>query len=268
MIRGVFIAVWIVVASAATAAGQLLSDPKMTMPLPLEERNRKEIVTGKIEITTPVTRSLTDFLAITDTLKSDIANTDILQVEGLGISFRVQVERDSVFYRERNVLQLESRIAPFQTFEYDVTGLSADSVASVAHALRRMPSEGGRLYNSDQNCISYALESVFLFHGIDPRPFFANRSRPDSFRDLDAILDRFFVREETLRSADSHTAQLIIIRNTAGEPVHAFFSMQGRYWSKNGLFPYTSYTAPQLVIDRYAGGGRIEVFRLDSLALR
>lgn len=266
-------------AGVVPVAGQLLPDPLSTMPLRIEDRSIKDLVTNKIEITVPQTHSLTDWFTIVDTLDSDIKQTDIWQVEGLGLKFHVRAIRDSILDPDQNILSIESHIFPFRRFQYDVTGLDTDSIASVARALRSMPSEEGKLYNSDQNCISYALENIFLFHGIDPQPFFSNSTMPHTFDDLKEILDNFFVLEEiinatyrrAIKRSDILAAnnRFIVIRNQAGEPVHAFFTMQDRYWSKNGLFPYTSYTTPLPVIGAYGvDGSTVEVFRFDPSKLQ
>ena len=246
-----------------------------------EDRANPNFSVGKIEIDVPLTDALTNYFQVVDTLESN-NEQDLIRVEVMGISFGLYVQKDSIRRHSawgRDVLHLESRVSPYMLWEYDITGMSPDSVEWLTRELRNKPYDLPVLRGSVQNCFSYALECVFRLHGIDPEPFFFQRSSLTVFEDMDMMLDRFFIltdsldvsgKKELRKLKESETlareVELIVFRNPAGDPMHAFVNWGGKAWTKNGMAPYTSVTPYDVVYTyHYAGKPSGEFFRTGSV---
>ncbi len=227
------------------------------------EKQQKGFAMGKINITTPLEKSLQDYFQITDTLDFLHNQWDLVKVEGSDFHFTLTIHRDSTVVKvgdKKRIIQ-ESRIPPYPLWRYDLTSLDTCELDMVSRKLREMPYDTIVLRQTFQACISYALEGIFNSHGIDSEPFFFRRSNPSEMNDLEVILDNMFVKVETLpnirrrtlrRSQYLHENQVFILfRNFRGEPLHACFNLKERTWTKNGKGPFTSHLTPFPVIDTY-----------------
>jgi hypothetical protein len=226
---------------------------------------------GKVAISNPLTKSLKDYFQITDTIDFVQNGSDLVEVEGFNFQFNMKIQRDSIVYKSgsRQILLLESRISPYQSWRYDITNLSCIELATVIQELREKPYHKPVLgTSSNQSCISYALEGIFRSHGINPEPFFFRRSSIANHNDVEAILKNLFVKVETLdnikrntlrKSNSLHEEQVFILfRNIQGEPMHACINLDGRIWTKNGYMPYMSHSSLQPVIETYNGKKHIK----------
>lgn len=236
------------------------------MPELLFKRKLKSengFVMGKIDITTPMDKSLASYFQIKDTLDSTHNDWNLVRVEGLGFQFTLRIHRDSVVVETggRKLLIQESRIPPYPLWTYDITSLNADERARISGELREMPYDTLVLRQAFQTCISYAIESIFRSHGIETEPFFFRRSVQAEADDLEKILQNLFVKVETLDNVRKSTLKrskylyadqvFILFRNIQGKPIHAFCNLKGRSWTKNGMSPYASFPTPLPVIDSY-----------------
>lgn len=238
--------------------------------LPKEETQNRGFAVGKIEITSSERKSLQDYFQIADTIDANDKEFDLVEVEGVGIRFRLKILRDSVVYQsgDKQMLLVESRIPPYQFWRYDITSLNDSGLMAVSQELREKPYSNRVLQRAYQNCFSYALEGIFRSYGIDPEPFFFRRSNIAGYDHWDVILKTLFVKTETLDNVKSKTLKnsknlnadqvLLLFRNYRGEPIHACFNLYGRTWTKNGMFPYTSYPTPDAVIDSYNSQNKIK----------
>jgi len=264
-----------------SVVGQLM--PEMIL-LSKADKQNKEIAVGKIDIATPMNKSLNDYFQIIDTIDLINKEIDLVNIEGCNSLFKLKIHRDSITFKygDKQILSLESRIPPYQTWLYDITNLKDVDLASVSQELRKKPYDNSELSDAFQSCISYALEGIFRSYGINPEPFFFRRSNLAEKNDLEAILKNLFVRVETLDNIKKKTLKnsnflfedqvLILFRNYKGEPIHACFNLYGRTWTKNGMAPYTSHTSPGFVIDSYyskdpnfklSSVSRLEIYRLN-----
>lgn len=242
------------------AQGQLVPEWMLVDP---SEKQIEGFGMGKINISTPSDKSLKDYFQLTDTLEFFDNQQDVVRVKGLDFQFNVRMQRDSaiVSVGDKQRLIVESNIPPYPLWQYDYSEMNHRELASLSQELREMPYDTLVLRQGFQTCVSYALEGIFLSHGIDPEPFFFRRSVPASYDDFESILENLFIKVETLgnvrkrtlrRSEYLHEDQVFILfRNTLGEPMHACFNLNGRTWTKNGMSPYTSHLTPYPVIDSY-----------------
>lgn len=227
------------------------------------EKQIKGFKPGKIDITTLLDKSLKDYFKITDTLDSSHNQWDVLQVEGFDFQFTLRIHRDSAIVKVggKPVLMQESHIPPYPLWTYDISTLADDELAIISLKLREMAYDTIVLRQAFQTCISYAFESIFLSHGIDPEPFFFRRSVPAEADDVEKILENLFIKVETLDNIRRRTLNrskylyddqvFILFRDLRGEPMHACFNLKGRTWTKNGIRPFTSHLTPLPVIDNY-----------------
>jgi len=245
---------------AQSAKCQLM--PEMVLKPSKDEQN-KEYAVGKVAITTPLSKSLNDYFQIVDTIDLIHNEQYLVKVEGLNFQFNLRIHRDSnVFNHERKkILQIESRISPYQSWNYDITNLNIIELASVSQELREKSYDKPVLSTAFQSCISYALEGIFRSNGINPESFFFRRSGIAKYNDTEAILKHLFIKVETLDNVKNKTIRkskklyeeqvLILFRNNSGNPIHACFNLNGRTWTKNGMMPYSSIPSPRHVIDSY-----------------
>jgi len=237
------------------------------MPEPLyfgkTEKQIKGFKPGKIDITTSLDKSLKDYFKITDTLDFSHNQWDLVKVEGFDFQFTLRIHRDSAIVKVggKPVLIQESQIPPYPLWAYDINSIAADELAMISLKLREMAYDTLVLRQAFQTCISYAFESIFRSHGIDPEPFFFRRSVLAETDETEKILEYLFVKIETLDNVRRRTLKrskylneeqvFILFRNSRGEPMHACFNLQGRTWTKNGISPFTSHLTPIPVIDNY-----------------
>lgn len=255
-----------------SVVGQLI--PEIIL-LSKKDKQSKEIAVGKIDVSTPMRKSLNDYFQIIDSINLISNESDLVNIKGCNFLFKLKIHRDSITFKYGNkqILSIESQIPPFQTWQYDITNLNNDDFASVSKELRKKPYDNPVLCNAFQNCISYALEGIFRSYGINPEPFFFRRSNLAEENDLEVILKNLFVRVETLDNIKKKTLKnskflfedqvLILFRNYKGEPIHACFNLYGRTWTKNGMEPYTSFTSPDFVINSY--NSKDSDFKLSSV---
>ncbi|WNB18311.1 hypothetical protein [Marivirga arenosa] len=256
-----------------SAQSQLNSE---ILVVPKKEIQKENFAVGKIDITTPLNKSLKDYLQITDTIDLINNKIDVLKIEGLLFSFAIKIHRDSTiseFGNKRNLYQ-ESKFSPYQLWNYDITNLNSTELRSVAQALNEKRYDTIVLRNAYQTCISYSLESIFRSHGIDPEPYFFRRSVIPDFTDTNTILKQMFIHIETLQNLQVQTLKksknlwknqiIILFRNESGNPIHACFNLYGRTWTKNGLLPYFSYSSPYSVIETYNSATSIEIYQLNE----
>jgi len=247
-----------------------------------DENRHKKIERIPREIL-PITDSLSRYFYLADTLGTLRGEVDTVLVKGNNIHFYLKMFKDSVRFNleGRDILGIESRISPFHFWRYDVTGLAADSIFVISHELRNKPYDYSELRDAVfQNCISYALEGVFICHGIDSTPFFTPRSVPATFDDLEILLEHFFEMTDTLDVSTPRAFRalkqsetlakervFILFRDESNAPIHAFFNLNGKAWTKNGIRPYLSMRPIDVVEtyyhpDKSGGVRRIEIYRL------
>lgn len=261
MTRKIFCIICFLFFFSYAGKGQLLTEQIL---LPKQEKQNEEIVVGKIEISDSLNKSLNEYFQISDTIDTSDNETDLVEIEGFDFKFKLKIERDSFIYKSGNkqILHMESRIPPYQSWRYDITNLHDNSLNSVSQELREKPYDISVLRQAPQTCISYALEGIFRSYGINPEPFFFRRSVVASFEDVEVILKQLFIKNETLDNVKTRTLKksenlcaeqvLILFRNCLGEPIHACFNLHGRTWTKNGgIMPYTSHSSPYSVIAIY-----------------
>lgn len=249
------------------------------------EKQQKGFAIGKINITTPLEKSLKNYFQITDTL--DLHNEWVsVKVKGFDFQFTLTIHRDSTIVKSGNRKRMiqEGRIPPYPVWYYDITSIDTLELDRISRKLREMPYDTIVLRQAFQACISYALEGIFNSYGIDSEPFFFRRSNLAEKKDLEVILDKMFVKVETLPDIRRKTLKsseylyknqvLILFRDYRGENIHACFNLQDRTWTKNGMSAFTSYPAPIPVIDIYNSkrdiksdtpGHRREFFTLGSV---
>lgn len=228
-----------------------------------EEKKQKGFAVGRIEEFTSVKKTLQNYLQITDTIESNHKQWDLVKIEGSDFEFVLRIHRDSVVVNvgEQRWIILESHSPPFPLFRYDVTSLDTDELKIISRELREMSYDTIVLRQAFQTCFSYSFESIIRSHGIDTEPIFFRRSVPAYVEDVETILEKLFVKIETIPDIRRRTLRrsehldsdqvLILFRNINGEPLHACFNLEGRTWTKNGNAPYTSHLSPFPVIDQY-----------------
>lgn len=235
-----------------------------------------DFTVGKVNLSTPIVKSLKDYFQIIDTIDFADNTTHIVKVEGCKFQFNLNIHRDSAVSEsgEKQILKLESRIAPFHLWEYNITGIGNTDLVLLSQELRNKPYDNLVLRTAYQTCISYALEGIFRSYGIDPEPFFFRRSAVAEFNDLEIILKSLFIKVETLENVKKRTLKkskklreeqlFILFRNSKGEPIHACFNLYGRTWTKNGMESYTSQPSPYCVIEKYNTKKKINSNNSDS----
>lgn len=226
---------------------QLIPDSVYNINIKPYRSNRvKGFKQEKLDKPYNITDSLSNYLKVTE-FKSFDEESYLLKYIGLGISVNIKEQKDSICFTSSNrkILKVISKISPFPTYYYDVTGLENDSINIISYNLRNRNYDRSSLLNAYQTCISYALENIFKYNGIDPYPIFCYKTMVHD-RDLDNItnvlLQKVLVFDK--KKADKQEIpdkSFILLKNSKGESLHACFYMDKRIWTKNGMFPYSSH---------------------------
>lgn len=181
----------------------------------------------------------------TDTLCCTVYNTQRL----------VRSIRDN---RKANIVRVESRIPPHSTFEALVEDMDETEIALLIDSMYRCKSKYDVLHNSLQTCISYAWECLFRTNGIDPEPVCFTRSVYPHMWQGDPFMDTFFTKGESYLVRKTNMKKVLLPEKSVlafydkdNSLLHAIFYMNHRIYSKNGLFPYTTYPNLTEVLKRY-----------------
>lgn len=202
---------------------------------------------------------------------------DILSFSGLGICIGIKMYKDSLVYTngDKVILIMNSHIPPFASFRYNVKGLDNDSIHKVSQYLRNLSYQDSVLFDARQTCISYAFENIFKYNGIEPAPIFSYRTMVND-KDLMHIIDKFLIKETCFDVKDKKLEKykfpektFILFYNKEGKHIHACYFMDGRIWSKNGNFPYTSYLHIQSILKYiYKETAKIEIYTFNQKAFK
>ncbi len=162
-----------------------------------------------------------------------------------------------------NGVQVESKVAPYATFDAAITDMGEEEITELVDSLYRRRSKHDLLVYAPQTCLSYAWECMFRTHGVDPEPICFNRSMYPVLAQGEAMLNIFCLPGETYEARQKVIGKValpeksvLIFRNKKGDLLHAAFYMNGRVYSKNGQMHYSIYDHISLLLDLYGRWGK------------
>lgn len=177
---------------------------------------------------------------------------------------------DTLCYKERKdfvldsvlgkkMLEVESRKAPYQRFEVEVSGLADSEIAALTDSMRQMKTTDV-LMNNEQTCIFYALNLLFDANGINPAPIITRNTTFTDGEQLNAFFNHILTlkgsypcKSRVIKKADLPDNCVLVFQNAYKQFIHAVYYRKdtGEYYTKNGFFPPIILTSIRPITERY-----------------
>ena len=177
---------------------------------------------------------------------------------------------DTLCYKERKdfvldsvlgkkMLEVESRKAPYQRFEVEVSGLADSEIAALTDSMRQMKTTDV-LMNNEQTCIFYALNLLFDDNGINPAPIITRNTTFTDGEQLNAFFNhiltlkgKYSCNSRVIKKADLPDNCVLVFQNAYKQFIHAVYYRKdtGEYYTKNGFFPPIILTSIRPITERY-----------------
>ena len=184
--------------------------------------------------------------------------------------YRAIFGHDTLCYKERKdfvldsvlgkkMLEVESRKAPYQRFEVEVSGLADSEIAALTDSMRQMKTTDV-LMNNEQTCIFYALNLLFDANGINPAPIITRNTTFTDGEQLNAFFNHILTlkgsypcKSRVIKKADLPDNCVLVFQNAYKQFIHAVYYRKdtGEYYTKNGFFPPIILTSIRPITERY-----------------
>ena len=184
--------------------------------------------------------------------------------------YRAIFGNDTLCYKERKdfvldsvlgkkMLEVESRKAPYQRFEVEVSGLADSEIAALTDSMRQMKTTDV-LMNNEQTCIFYALNLLFDANGINPAPIITRNTTFTDGEQLNAFFNHILTlkgnypcKNRMIKKADLPDNCVLVFQNAYKQFIHAVYYRKdtGEYYTKNGFFPPIILTSIRPITERY-----------------
>ena len=184
--------------------------------------------------------------------------------------YRAIFGNDTLCYKERKdfvldsvlgkkMLEVESRKAPYQRFEVEVSGLADSEIAALTDSMRQMKTTDV-LMNNEQTCIFYALNLLFDANGINPAPIITRNTTFTDGEQLNAFFNhiltlkgKYSCNSRVIKKADLPDNCVLVFQNAYKQFIHAVYYRKdiGEYYTKNGFFPPIILTSIRPITERY-----------------
>lgn len=184
--------------------------------------------------------------------------------------YRAIFGNDTLCYKERKdfvldsvlgkkMLEVESRKAPYQRFEVEVSGLADSEIAALTDSMRQMKTTDV-LMNNEQTCIFYALNLLFDANGINPAPIITRNTTFTDGEQLNAFFNhiltlkgKYSCNSRVIKKADLPDNCVLVFQNAYKQFIHAVYYRKdtGEYYTKNGFFPPVILTSIRPITERY-----------------
>lgn len=184
--------------------------------------------------------------------------------------YRAIFGNDTLCYKERKdfvldsvlgkkMLEVESRKAPYQRFEVEVSGLADSEIAALTDSMRQMKTTDV-LMNNEQTCIFYALNLLFDANGINPAPIITRNTTFTDGEQLNAFFNHILTlkgsypcKSRVIKKADLPDNCVLVFQNAYKQFIHAVYYRKdtGEYYTKNGFFPPIILTSIRPITERY-----------------
>ena len=182
-----------------------------------------------------------------DSLSSDSSYCKFFRAIFGGDTLSYKQRKDIIISNriDKKILEVESKKAPYQRFEAEVTGLADSQIAALIDSMRQMKTTDN-LMNNEQTCIFYALNLLFDSKGINPLPIisrnttFTNGNQLNSF--FNHILNlcaEYPCKYSVIKKVELPDDCVLVFQNAYKQFIHAVFYRKnaGQYYTKNGFWP-------------------------------
>lgn len=163
-------------------------------------------------------------------------------------------------YAGKRILEVESKVAPYQRFSVAIDGLNEEAVDKLIAQIQQMKSSEIALNNA-QTCIFYALNLLFNSHNIDTAPIITRNTNFTDGRQLNAFFTRFLdckaslpCKYKMLRNVDLPDKSILVFQNAHNEYIHAVFYRKNPhcFYTKNGQFAPLVINDIRPIMERYS----------------